>query len=169
MDMEIRELRSGEEGAVSDLVLRTFHTFVGHEYSPAGVATFTSFACPEAIWERAKTQHLTLVALVEGELVGMIQLRSARHLSLLFVAEAFHGRGVARRLLATGLERILAQNPGLLTLTVNSSRFAVPIYERLGFKVTEPERTLNGVTFVPMALDINTAAPIRANPAGKVR
>jgi GNAT superfamily N-acetyltransferase len=156
--MEIRELQPGEEGAVSDLVMRSFHSFVGHEYSPEGVAEFTSYAGAEAVLERARSKHLTLVALAGDELVGVIELRNAEHLSMLFVAEEHHGRGTARHLLATGLQRILAENPGLHTLTVNSSRFAVPIYERLGFRVAEPEKTVNGMTFVPMALAIAAAA-----------
>jgi len=41
--------------------------------------------------------------------------------------------------------------PGLDRVTVNSSRFGVPAYERLGFRQTGPERTVNGIVFIPMA------------------
>jgi len=165
--MDVRELRAGDERAVSDLVMRSFTTFVGHEYTPQGVEEFTQYARPAAILERAASGHLTFVALVDAEIVGMIEFCRNQHLSMLFVDESSQGRGVARRLFEAGLERVLHENPGLITLTVNSSRFAVPAYQNLGFKVTGPEQTVNGITFVPMALDIaqsGGAATIKENP-----
>jgi GNAT superfamily N-acetyltransferase len=152
--MDVRELRAGDEGAVSALVMRSFAAFLANDYAPEGVEEFTRYAGPEAILHRAGEDHLTFVALLEGEIVGMIEFRRSQHLSMLFVDESSHGRGVARRLFEAGLERVLLENPGLITLTVNSSRHGVPAYESLGFRVTGPERIVNGIRFIPMALDI---------------
>jgi GNAT superfamily N-acetyltransferase len=45
-----------------------------------------------------------------------------------------------------------AKNSGAFgeTLKVRSSLFAVPVYERLGFKITEPPGCFNGLHFQPM-------------------
>ena len=152
--MDVRELQAGEEGAVSTLVMRSFTAFVANEYAPEGVQEFARYARGEAILKRAAADHLTFVAVAEGEIVGMIEFRRNKHLSMLFVDELSHGRGVACGLFEAGLERVLLENPGLITLTVNSSRYGVPAYESLGFRVTGPEQTVNGISFVPMALDI---------------
>jgi GNAT superfamily N-acetyltransferase len=152
--MEVRQLMAGEEVAVSRLVMRSFNAHVGHEYSPQGVAEFTRYASPEAILERAGARYLTLVGYLEGELAGMIQLRQYRHISMLFVDPVFHGRGVARSLFEAGLKSALAENPDLPSITVNSSLFAVPVYESFGFAITGLERTINGITYVPMVLEI---------------
>ena len=59
---------------------------------------------------------------------------------------AYHRRGVG-----TGLfERLREDFPG--ALTVNSSPFGLPFYERLGFTALSGEQTVNGIRFTPMAL-----------------
>lgn len=35
-------------------------------------------------------------------------------------------------------------------MTVNSSPYAVPVYEKLGFHATGSEQTVNGLRFTPM-------------------
>jgi hypothetical protein len=37
-------------------------------------------------------------------------------------------------------------------VTINSSRYGVPAYERLGFRQTGPERAVNGIVFIPLAM-----------------
>ena len=37
-------------------------------------------------------------------------------------------------------------------ITVNSSRYAVPIYEKIGFIKTEEEKEQDGLKFTPMKL-----------------
>ncbi|MCY3843732.1 MAG: GNAT family N-acetyltransferase, partial [Acidobacteria bacterium] len=45
-----------------------------------------------------------------------------------------------------------AAAPDVERVTVNSSRYGVAAYERLGFRQTGPERSVNGIVFIPMAM-----------------
>ena len=141
----IRDLRPGEEGEVCALVERCFREFVAPDFPPEGVEEFLSFAAPETLAERLEDDGRVLVAEEEGRIVGMIELKGCEHVTLLFVDSAAHGRGLGRR-----LELCREGDPEVEKVTVNASRYAVPVYRRLGFEPAGPERTENGVTFHPM-------------------
>ena len=89
--------------------------------------------------------------LLDGELAGVVAVRTASHLYHLFVAEKFQGRGIARALWRHArAEAQGAGNPG--HFTVNSTPVAVPVYERFGFRATGPQVEMNGIAYVPMRL-----------------
>ncbi len=146
-------LASGEEAAVSDLIIRVFDEFIAGGYSQEGVQEFLSYVTPEALAKRAQENHFALVAAVGNRIVGVIEVRACDHISLLFVDKAFQGRGISRALLKQALARCIEGNPELHEVSVNASPYAVPIYERLGFRTTEPEQTIHGIRFTPMILE----------------
>ena len=76
------------------------------------------------------------------------------HISMLFVDRAFQGHGIARALINRALAICRREKPELASVTVNSSPYAVPIYERVGFHVTAPEQVVHGIRFTAMVLDI---------------
>lgn len=158
-EIEVREMRPDEAQEVSDLAMRSFDAFVGHEFSEEGVAAYTEYASADALRARQGHDHFTLVARVDGEIAGMIEFRHGEHLSMLFVDAAFHRRGIGRMLYDAALERLRGEAPGLREITVNASRYGVPIYERLGFVVAGEEQTVNGITFVPMTAQLATGDP----------
>ncbi len=140
-DLAIRPLRPGEEAAVIALVERVFDETVAPHYSDAGVRA-----------ERSLSNHFVLVAERGDTLVGMIEIRNAEHVAMLFVEP--RGHGIGGRLLQAALARCESLRPDLSRITVHSSPNAVPAYERLGFRATDQERELKGVRFVSMALEI---------------
>ena len=70
------------------------------------------------------------------------------HISLLFVDWQYHRRGIARQLFAYIRNRAL--NAGCTEITVHSSPYAVPVYQKFGFIKTGPEQELNGIRYIPM-------------------
>ncbi|MGD8329524.1 MAG: GNAT family N-acetyltransferase [Acidobacteriota bacterium] len=157
-EIEVREMRPDEAHEVSDLAMRSFDAFVGHEFSEEGVAAYAEYAAADALRARQGHDHFTLVARVDGELAGMIELRHGEHLSMLFVDDAFHRRGIGGKLYDAALERLRHEDPDLEQITVNASRYGVPAYERLGFVVSGEEQTVNGITFTPMTARLATDA-----------
>lgn len=162
----IRELRESESRAVSDLAMRVFDEFVGHEFTEEGVRSYAEYAAADALVARHRSDHFTLVARVGEQLAGMIEFRRNRHLSMLFVDPAFHRRGIAGRLYAAARDRVVRANPSLDAITVNASRYAVPVYERLGFTADGDEQTVDGIIFVPMIAPVDSTASVRDNDRG---
>lgn len=137
--------------SVSRLILDVFNEFIADEYSDEGLAEFTRYVQPSALVERSRTNHFVLLAVKQSQVVAAIEIRDNAHVALMFVDARFHRSGIARELLQRSISLARPAKPGLDRVTVNSSRFGVAIYEKLGFRQTGPERTINGIVFIPMA------------------
>ena len=151
-------MKPADADAVSRLILNSFSEFIAEEYSDEGRAEFTRFVQPEALVDRSRSNHFVLVAIAGDRTVGVIELGEHDHVSLLFVDSRSQRRGIARELLMRALSIARPAKPGLDRVTVNSSRFGVPIYEKLGFRQTGPERSVNGIVFIPMAYRFSDTA-----------
>ena len=147
-----RAIEPGEEKKVSELVLESFGEFIRHEYSQEGIDEFRRYAQPEALEQRSRADHCVLVATLKDRIAGVIEIRQHDHISFLFVNKRLQRKGIAKDLLQKALEVMRTAKPDLERVTVNSSRYGVPVYEKLGFHQTGPERTVNGIAFVPMVL-----------------
>jgi predicted GNAT family N-acyltransferase len=147
-DPVIRPMQKGEEEEVCTLIEGVFNEFVAPDYPPEGIEEFFRYAEPDAMVQRVESGDRVLVAEHEGAMVGMIELMGNDHIAMLFVQ--VRGRGIGRRLVERALLLCREAEPSADEVRVHASRFAVPIYDRLGFKSEGPERTENGITYLPM-------------------
>ena len=148
----IRRIRPGEEGEVCQLVERVFEEFVAPEFPQEGIDEFLRFAHPGAMAKRCAAGQVVLVAEQAGRIVGMLELRGFAHIAMLFAQTP--GRGVGRALYEEA--RLICRGRAEATghIRAHASRYAVPIYQKLGFEAEGPERTENGITYVPMVANI---------------
>jgi len=63
--------------------------------------------------------------------------------------------GIAKKLLELAIEKCKQTQSNINVIEVNSSSFAVPIYEKLGFVIINTEQVVNEIRFTPMALNLN--------------
>lgn len=162
----IREMRLDEAVPVSALVLKSFSTFIAPGLSTEGQTEILNFARPEKLAERHADGHLTLVAEIDRQLAGMIQVRCPSHVLMLYVDEQFHRRGIAQHLMQSAVERIRLEFPEVELVTVNSSTYAVTAYRRMGFEAISEELCHGGVVFTPMVLRLNTLdLGLKKNPS----
>lgn len=138
-----RRIESSETAAVAALAREVFDQFVAPCYGPQGIAEFHRYAAPGALSQRHDAGHVTWVAEQAGGLVGMLHLREAAHVSMLFVRAAHQGSGIGHGLLA-------AAGDADCPFTVNASPNAVAAYQRLGFRLMGSEQCLHGIRFFPM-------------------
>ena len=130
---------------------RTFDAFEAPEYSREGAESFYAFL--EKIPASFAMGLLPIWACYLADtLAGVIALRDGSHICLLFVEERFHRRGIARKL--TQQAARFAAERGCAFLTVNSSPYAVPAYQALGFQALSEERVEDGIRYTPMRLEI---------------
>ncbi len=147
-------MRPGEETQVCELIARVFDEFIAPDFSPEGVDEFLKYIQPNALQERSETNHFALVAVLAEKLVGVIEIRNHNHVSLYFVDKAHIGEGIGKALWHQALAICRRDNAGLTHISVNSSPYAVPIYEKLGFQQTKAEQVVHGIRFVPMAVEL---------------
>ena len=149
-------LGPGLETQSAELVTRVFNQFVAPQFPPEGREEFLSYATPQALAQRLSEGNLMLAAWSGERMLAFIELRDPGHIALFFTDGPLQGMGLGRRLLARALDIYRNQKADLERLTVNASPNAVEAYQRLGFEPTGGKQTHNGITFVPMALAINT-------------
>jgi GNAT superfamily N-acetyltransferase len=140
--LEYRDMAPGEEREVLGLVMRGFDELVRPDFSDDGATEFERAASSFVI-DHPAGHHIT-VAERDGAIVGMIDIRDGSHVCLFFVDAGARRVGVGRRLMAS------TTGNGCSAITVNSSPWAVPVYESLGFVATGPEIERNGIRAVPM-------------------
>lgn len=151
-----RFMEPGEQDAVCRLVQRVFNAFVAPLYPARGRRSFLAYVQPELLLARSLNDHAVLVALAPegGEIVGALELRAYRHVSLLFVDGSYQGRGISRGLMHRALETCLQYRPSLEQVSVYASPNAVGVYERMGFHTAGPEQEHSGIRFTPMLLEV---------------
>ena len=149
-DFNFRLMRPGEEGDVCRLVHASFDHSVADEYTKKGRRNFRKYADPEEMARRVQADHFVLLALKDGDVVGMLEMRNHCHVSLLFVDPGFQGGGVGRELLGKAIKLCRSADLHLKAVTVNSSPNALTAYERMGFSAIGREQDIGGVRSVPM-------------------
>ncbi len=135
---------------ISHFILKSFDDFVAPGYSDEGRREFKKYAAPNAFMDR-RSNHRLIIAEVDGELAGVIEIREMRHIALLFVAREFQRRGIAKALFNHAEESIRHHNPDCIRITVNSAPGAVDVYRKLGFQADKDEQCINGIRFTPMS------------------
>ena len=145
-DLTIRSATRDDAESISRLLTDLSREFVTPDYSPQGAAALTSRLTPAAIRRAVDDGTVYFVAEADDRLLGAIGvIPERRHLYHLFVDRGRHLQGIGRRLWNEVLS-VLPPGP----ITVNSSRFAVAFYRRLGFVSTGPPWEKDGVISYPM-------------------
>jgi GNAT superfamily N-acetyltransferase len=143
------EIRQALETDASDIAELIYSTSVACCFAPEQ-------PCPE--WYRESVQlsqianllrseqMVWLVATQEQTLAGVLAVSDKSHVKYFFVHPAYQKLGIGKQLWR------FASRSGVLgnSLTVRSSLFAVPVYERLGFVAIEPPKTFNGMQYQTM-------------------
>ncbi len=157
---KLRVYRPGDEADAAALAAVNFERSIRDCFTEEGCAVFLAYILPAEIAGRQRGECQMLVAEAEEGLVGVLELREFRHISMLFVAPEFHQCGIATRLLRRALTLVRRMNPELAELTVYSAPRAVEVYRKWGFCASGPEEVRSGVRFTPMALPLS-GRPLR--------
>ena len=148
----IRFAYKDEWNEIIALVWKTFLRFEAPDYSREGIKNFNDFITDHTLFRMfEKGYYRVMVALEEKQIVGVISVRDSSHISLLFVAENVHKRGLGKRLIEEMVQYLLSEE-GITRITVNSSPYALDFYRKIGFRDIGFEQLSGGIRFTPMEL-----------------
>lgn len=147
--MHVRPATNADAEAISELVIGSVKSQLSADFTADGLAQFAEASSPEKVAERISAGYFYWVAESDsGSISGVCALRGESHLYNLFTRSDLHRTGVGRALWAHAVSWAKAR--GVREVTVNSSSFAVPVYERFGFVKTGPVYESHGILATPM-------------------
>lgn len=149
MECLIKPATLNDAERISDLVCTLADEFILTEFGDEGRSHFLCEHTAVKVRERLAGDYRFFLADHGPELVGVSAVRGPAHLYHLFVAKPYHRQGLARRLWLTAL-RACVESGHRGVITVNSSTYAVPVYERFGFTRKGPPEEKNGIVHHPM-------------------
>jgi predicted GNAT family N-acyltransferase len=140
---------------IHQLIKKVFDEFVSIDYSEEGNRFFYEWIKPSKIAERQLKEINLWVAFIDSKLVGMIEIRDNKYISLLFVYKEYQGQGIAKKLFDKSLKEIIRRDPKLDKFYVHASPYSIPIYKKMGFTETGNIQVENGIKYLPMEMTIN--------------
>ena len=147
---EVRSAYRDEWQDAMALVWKTFLRFEAEDYTPEGIQHFQEFITDSTLYRMFVTGSYEMIVAVEGKkIIGVITVRSGGHVSLLFVDEQYHRRGVGKSLVQYLCNYLLTE-AGISRITVNASPYGTGFYHKMGFRDTGLETWQNGILYTPM-------------------
>ena len=127
---------------VIQLIKQTFLEFVAPDYDESGINNFFKFAEDEDLLK----QLVLYAALHNNKITGILAVDDKlNHICLFFVDKDFQNTGIGTSL----FKRFLNESTPKV-VTVNSSPFAVKVYEKLGYTATGSSQVSDGIVYIPM-------------------
>ncbi|MES9858120.1 MAG: GNAT family N-acetyltransferase [Sedimenticola sp.] len=151
--MNIRAASDKDANQISKLACSLSEKYVTVELPESIAKSLLNSMSLEEIEKCMKVNVKYFVAEIGKDIVGVVGVKNNNHLHHLFVNEKFHKMGIARRLWNEIKDECIT-NGNSKEFTVNSSKYAKNIYEKLGFVAQSGPQERNGVTFIPMKLEI---------------
>lgn len=155
MEIKIRTYKEKDAIAVAKLIRDTYGKFNASEGSKKAVERYLGFYDTKnnlaGVINKFSQSNIFFVAEINGKIVGMAR-GDEKKLSNLFVKGSTHKKGVGRKLIEK-YERA-AIKKGSTKLKLNASMYAVPFYEKMGYKKSTGVRQRSGLQVQPMKKEL---------------
>ncbi|NNM20948.1 MAG: GNAT family N-acetyltransferase [Gammaproteobacteria bacterium] len=149
----IRGAMLAEAAAMSAAMTPVAEQQIAADFPRQGRDVLLGGMTPEALAANMLCGYRYYLAENADGIVGVIGMRGYSHLYHLFVTRSVQGNGVGRLLWLHARDASLAELQ-LRQFTVFSSAVAEGFYRQLGFYRTGNPKIKNGVTAIPMRLDV---------------
>ncbi len=147
---ELRFAYLDEWQDIIELAWKTFLRFESKDYSEEGIRSFNNFVTDHTLYKMFLSGVYQVAIALDGEqIVGMISLRDITHISLLFVDEKYHRRGIGKKLIEF-MAAYLSKEERKSRMTVNAAPYAIGFYHKLGFVDLDTEKENDGIRYTPM-------------------
>ena len=147
---EIRWARVDEWAPAMKMIWKTFMKFEGDVYTEEGIQNFFDFISDDVLYQAfLKGNYQMMVAVDRGKVIGAGSIRNRNHLSLLFVDEEYHHRGIGAAIM-NKLCHYLEVEEGERFMSLKAAPYAVGFYRKIGFRQVAPEEEYSGIRVTPM-------------------
>lgn len=138
----IRKLDKTEYALATSLALEVYIQCGAEDFDEEGLNSFKSFISNEQLMN----ELVIYGAFEDKNLVGIMGTKhEGKHLSLFFIRKKYQCKGIGKQLFCFAINDCPVDE-----MTVNSSTYAIPFYQSLGFEKTKEKLCTNGITYTPM-------------------
>ncbi len=152
--MKFRKFKKRDIRQIAEIKNSVFSKFNHSEYFEKGaIKWYLNFANPKMSDAKLleafhiSDESIFYVAEEKGKIIGYIK-GGADRISNLFVKEEHHKKGVGKKLVK--LLEVEAKKQNSKEIKIRSSIYAVPFYQKMGYKKTTGIRNMNGLKIQPM-------------------
>ena len=143
----IRKYKPVDCAAMAKLFYDTVHTINAMDYTKEQLNVWAKESVDLEAWNISFLNHNTLIAEINGEILGFADMDNFGYLDRLYVHKDFQRRGIAAALL-NELERC-AKETGILSFETYASITARSFFEKQGYTVEAENRIIrDGITLV---------------------
>lgn len=132
--MLLRPYRSEDCPSLAELFYQTVHTVNAQDYSPPQLDAWADGHPDLAAWDRSLSRHHTLVAVLDGRIVGFADMADNGYLDRLYVHKDYQGQGIASAL-CDALEQAVSG-----PYETHASLTARPFFARRGYQVVKEQQ-----------------------------
>lgn len=141
--ISIEPYSSDKAKALTDLFYRSVHAIDPKLYSETDKEAWAPTPSDYWFWAKRLARKQPWLALIEGRIVGFMELEADGHIDCVYVDPDYQGRGVAKTLMNHILS--IARANGTPSLTVEAAKSAQGFFAQMGFKPLHENRvTRNG-------------------------
>ncbi len=133
--LELRPYNSEDLPAILNLFYNTVHTVNARHYTPEQLSAWADGRPDALVWDTSLRAHHSLVAWLDGIIVGFGDMDETGYLDRLYVHADHLGQGIATAL-CDALEGASAAS----SFTTHASITARPFFERRGYRVVQEQQ-----------------------------
>jgi len=150
VDIKIRKYQSKDAKTCADIIKTTFIKYNGKDRTKKAVQAYVDRLTPgddKKLDEIFSSAPFVYVAEYDNNLVGLIKGYPNR-IGNLFIDGKYHGKGIGKILVEkfeTEVKKLDSEY-----INIRSSIYAVPFYQKMGYKKTTGIRNFRGLKVQPM-------------------
>ena len=133
--MLIRKYLPSDCHQIADLFYQTVHTVNAKDYTKEQLCVWATGQVDLFAWDKAFSEHYTLVAVKDGIIVGFGDIDQTGYLDKLYVHKDYQRQGVATAL-CNELEK------GFSKITTHASITAKPFFLHRGYKTIKEQQVI---------------------------
>ena len=157
MKITLRNMKPEEAESASKVALAALNAIDVNGFTSEGKAVFANYASPNAIASRLSLGHEVILAALDTEIAGMIEIRNSNHISMLFVSPEHVNKGIGTKLLSYAIEQIRKYQKAKVInqVTVFATDNSVPFYLKRNFRVSAARQERDGINYTTMVFQFN--------------
>ena len=133
--MILREYTKTDSSELAELFYDTVHTVNAKDYSREQLDAWATGEVNLEAWNKSLQAHNTVVAEMDGQIVGFGDMDETGYLDRLYVHKDYQRRGVA-----TAICDALEQNTKAAEFSTHASITARPFFEKRGYTVVREQQ-----------------------------